>query len=345
MLVKTKDAFFRSILQSDEVNVNRAIDEKVNAYYTFEIPKKSGLRTINAIRRNDPLYNLQINLYRNFILSFPIPINVKGFIKGESYKTYLEPHQGGNFFLRIDLKDFFRSINKNHIRKMLLTNISMPDEEERDYIIKIITEICTLDGILPQGAITSPGISNLVFARMDQRILKYCQILNIEYTRYADDLLFSSVDFNFEQNGWFLKKIRQRLNEQNFKLNYTKKQTTTGSISLNGFVIADQIRLARKRFFDIDIVLSCGVKSLGVLRTKGEDEYIKIINSLRLRYRDLNRYPFISVGGYIQYLSGYRSYYINWINPYFDNTPSQKRLIKTITKIEGLINKIEKALK
>ena len=122
------------------------------------------------------------------------------------------------------------------------------NDTEKGQILRLIVDLVTLDGCLPQGAVTSPAVSNLVFARFDQRILKYCQALDIRYTRYADDLLFSQKQQG--HNGlpalsrpWFLKKMRYILRSSGFSLNDEKLRRSDGELALNGFVIGSTLRL------------------------------------------------------------------------------------------------------
>lgn len=341
MKIYSKLDLYNNILYSDEATVISCLEEKDESYNHFEIPKKNGVRSICAINKENMLYRIQSNLNRNFVANIPLPVCVKGFVKGESFRSFLEVHQGNEFFLRIDLKDFFGSITKKHIEIMLRDKVKITDKADYNDVIKVIVQICTLNDILPQGAVTSPGISNLVFARLDQRILKYCQLFNIEYTRYADDMLFSSLDFDFDDKKWFLKKIRHILSSQQFYLNYSKKQSAKKAISLNGFVISDSIRLSRKRFKDISLSITSAKKSLIILENHGEDSFVKELNTVELVYRDLKQYPFNSLSQFIQFLSGYRSYFISWTDNYFYYTPGQKKLRRTIRRIEGLIQQIE----
>ena len=106
----------------------------------------------------------------------------------------------------MDIKDFFPSITSEIIKDTFSHLLSFDTDEEKEKILELISEICTYEGVLPQGVPTSPVISNIVMTRIDQRITKYCQILGITYTRYADDMLFSSNMFDFKTKKWFIKK-------------------------------------------------------------------------------------------------------------------------------------------
>ena len=186
MFIYEKDFFYKTILKSDEELVNETLKYKANAYRKYQIPKSIGMRTIYAIDSNSPLYKLQKNLKSNLLEKFVLPIPAKGFVKKENYITYLSEHINRKYYLRADIKSFFDTITIGQIRQ------EMSDITNDSDIIDIITNIVTLEDHLPQGAVTSPCISNIIFRRLDQRILKYSQEMGVFYTRYADDMLFSS---------------------------------------------------------------------------------------------------------------------------------------------------------
>ena len=260
-----------------------------------------------------------------------------GFRRNESYKSYLSPHVGNAYFLRIDIKDFFPSITDKLIASELSCVLSLNTPEETDKIITLITDIVIRDGVLPQGASTSPAISNIVMARIDQRILKYCQIFDITYTRYADDLLFSSSKFDFSQKKWFFKKIKYILKTKNFKINHSKIKYAQTEISLNGYVISSTgVRLSRKRLSDIRHVVSKMQQNHPILITHGPDAFLDSINSLSLYHRDLSEYPFTSMFLLLQYLCGYRAFLISWIDQN-SQTTFQKELKHLIARIEKVI--------
>ncbi len=303
-------------------------------YKQFEIPKKRGKRVISYLSDESELYLLQKSLNTCFLSKQVTPTCVKGFKKGENYIAYLEPHVGAKYFLRIDIANFFPSITEDCISSGLSNIINCDDMEDKKEIIDFIVDIVSYNGSLPQGAPTSPAISNIVMARLDQRILKYAQMFNITYTRYADDILFSSVNFDFELKKWFIKKIKNILASKNFFLNYSKIKYSEDEISLSGYVISKYgIRLSRNRLSDIRRTITF---SRDNYETAKQDKvlFLQEANQLQLKHRDLNIYPFSSVFQFVQYLCGYRSYLISFlehdIEPHFKK--NIKKLLKSIEK-------------
>lgn len=310
-------------------------------YKTFDIPKKNGIRKIHYLKQGSELDSLQRSL-NSYLQRISLPICAKGFKKGASYNDYLSEHIGAKFFVRIDIQEFFSSIHENSIKQELSHFIPITDKDEKEKVVDLICDIVSIDGELPQGARTSPSISNIVMIRIDQRITKYCQLFGIRYTRYADDMLFSSADFNFEEKKWFIKKIKHILSSLALCINYDKLKFGRDELILNGYIISkDSIRLSRSRLSDIRHVIAAVDKNYLVIKSEGPEKFLGEINSLHLRHRDLVAFPFNSVFQLTQYLVGYRSHLISMFNPY-DVSHFQSELQRLIRRIEKQVNNLTK---
>ena len=335
----TIESFCKSIWGTSFSKVSQSVNKE--EYKEFTIPKKNGTRTINYLPSDSQLVGVQRKLLNGFLEKQALPVCVKGFRKGESYKSYLLPHINSVYFFRTDLKDFFPSVSESKIKETLSDLIGCDSEADKNKLLDLITDIVTLNGTLPQGACTSPSISNLVMARLDQRILKYCQVLNIRYTRYADDLLFSSKSFDFQEKAWFIKKIKHILKANQFEINYSKNKYGTNQLSLNGYVLSKTgLRLSRNRLSDIRHVCSFVENNYLILNSLGKDAFLTKANQLKLKYRDLQQYPYQSVFQLSQYLCGYRAFLISLIDPYFSETPFQKSLCQLIRRIEKQVTRL-----
>ena len=274
----------------------------------------------------------------NFLEKQEIPVCVKGFVKGESYKTYLEPHIGSTFFLRVDIENFFPSITDGCIKETLSPLIVCSPEEDKIKLLDLIADILTLNGTLPQGACTSPFMSNLIMARIDQRILKYCQVFDVKYTRYADDMLFSSTTFDFKSKKWFLKKIKHIISAQNLKINYSKIKHGKELMVLNGYIISHEgIHLSRSRLSDIRHVCSFVKANYSLLSSSDPTTFLAAANVLPLKHRD---YPFTSVFQLIQYFCGYRAFLISFVDENYSDATFQKNLQRLIRRIESEISRL-----
>lgn len=310
-------------------------------YKEFELPKKNGTRTISYLEKDSRLWELQHQLLDNYLIKQDLPVCVKGFKKGESYKSFLSEHIGAEYFLRIDIASFFPSISASCIKNELSNLLICDSDEEKNKLLDLICDIVTLEDKLPQGACTSPMVSNLVMARIDQRITKYCQIFNIRYTRYADDLLFSSSIFNFAEKKWFVKKIKHILGSQKLKLNYSKIKFGQKEFVLNGYVISErEIRLSRNRLSDIRLIVKFAKENHCLIDQSGPKEFILEANKLPLKHRNLNEYPFKTFFQFVQYMCGYRAFLISLANDSYAITPFQKELQRLIRRIEIQIKQL-----
>lgn len=161
-------------------------------YKTFEIPKRlSGTRTISA-----PITTLKIiqGKLNQVLTCIYKPRNaVHGYRHDRTILSNAEQHTQCTLLLNIDLKDFFPSI---HIGRVIGLFKHQPYNCE-EVVAKTLAQICCFKGSLPQGAPTSPIISNMICVKMDKEIDQLTRKYGYIYTRYADDISLSTLDNNF----------------------------------------------------------------------------------------------------------------------------------------------------
>jgi RNA-directed DNA polymerase len=156
-------------------------------YTTFYIPKKSGTsREIKAPAT--ALKIIQQKLNQVLLCIYQPKPSVHGFVPERSIVTNAKMHCSKEWVLNIDLKDFFPSINFGRVRGMFM---AFP-YELNESIATILAQICCFDNALPQGAPTSPIVSNMLCAKMDAQLQRLAQKHRCYYTRYADDITFST---------------------------------------------------------------------------------------------------------------------------------------------------------
>ncbi|WP_404320260.1 reverse transcriptase domain-containing protein [Malaciobacter canalis] len=176
------------------------------------------------------------------------------FRKNYSYFNLFDPHKKNYNFLRLDICSFFYSINVEDIKEIFKPYVDetqyIDEKKEQsilDAFINTITYTIPEDSInkkfsgkqvLPMGFKTSPIISNIIFRKLDIQIQKLCLENNIVYTRYADDMLFSSQKYSkFVHSDIFIERIKVILYQLKFKLNNHKTIKAKHTLSLNGYII------------------------------------------------------------------------------------------------------------
>jgi RNA-directed DNA polymerase len=158
-----------------------------NRYKTFEIPKKSGgIRQIST--PITALKILQKKLNQVLQAVYQIKPSVHGFVNGKNIVTNAQAHAKKRYVLNIDLKDFFPSINFGRVRGMFMAT---PYNLHPD-VATILAQICCYNNQLPQGAPTSTIITNMICAKMDSQLQRLAKDCKATYTRYADDITFST---------------------------------------------------------------------------------------------------------------------------------------------------------
>lgn len=162
-----------------------AILRNIRGQYTqFRMMKRSGgFRTISAPK--PALLTIQRNIYYRTLLAANVHPASTGFRRRVSIVDNAKPHLAKKEILKVDIKDFFGSIRDYYVIDVFL-NIGYPQN-----IAEIFAELCCLRGVLPQGAPTSPAISNIFVYEMDQKLAELARQYGLTYTRYADDLTFS----------------------------------------------------------------------------------------------------------------------------------------------------------
>lgn len=247
-------------------------------YVAFEIPKShGGVRTLHAPR--PALKRLQRQVLDILLSPLEPHPAAHGFVAGRSTATNAAPHVGARRVVKMDLVDFFPTIHFGRVVG-LFEQYGAGREAART-LAALLTYRPTLpDGrvawpsVLPQGAPTSPQLSNLVCRRLDARLAALSENVAAVYTRYADDLTFSFRELPEKGLGRFLWWANQIIHQEGFVENLPKRRVLGqgGQIRITG-VVANQglsvPRAARRRFRAI--VHDC--ERHGVTReTTGHDE-------------------------------------------------------------------------
>jgi RNA-directed DNA polymerase len=229
-------------------------------YRTFELEKKSGgTRTIETPGRKlkDKQRILAHEIRDCFGKRSPV---AHSFIKGRSVVTNALSHVGRRTIVRLDLKDFFHQINFGRVKGVFQ---SSPFSFSHD-VAAVLAHMCCLDNRLPQGAPTSPAITNFVCLPLDRHLHRLARRYKARYTRYADDLIFSFGSLSLDKipkNMFLVSKnpsghietkagplIIETIEKQGFKINVDKTRGMDSSKRqmVTGIVVNKELQLPRK---------------------------------------------------------------------------------------------------
>lgn len=227
LLGKT-NAYLASVINSPEKH-----------YRNIVIPKKDnrGYREIQA--PYPALLECQKWIYENILLNSNVHRAAHGFKKNRSIITNAQQHVSQKRLLKIDLKDFFPSIN---IRRViaLFRKIGYPNN-----VSFYLSKICCYENRLPQGGATSPCLSNITTYPMDVRLDKLARKLHLNYSRYADDLTFSGDNIS----GKLVDYITTIISECGFTVNTSKTlliKSSRKKIVTGLSVAGDKLKLPKK---------------------------------------------------------------------------------------------------
>ena len=195
-------------------------------YKTTYLPKRNGdFQTLNIPTAQ--LKGIQRWILHEMLYKIDVSDFANGFIPGRGIKRNAMFHAKSHFFLCIDIKNFFSSIKQKTVEEKIQAHFSQD-------ICQFISKICCYKGFLPQGAPTSPYLSNIVFCEIDNHIDNFCQMDSIYYSRYADDLTFSCDNYKNLIN--VKEKVESILSENNYVLNEQKTRflSSKNRISITG---------------------------------------------------------------------------------------------------------------
>ncbi|MGZ3749496.1 MAG: reverse transcriptase family protein [Pseudobdellovibrionaceae bacterium] len=266
--------------------VNRAIDP----YRSHSIQKnrKKSPRYISI--PHDPLLIVQKWINENILKKNSSHPSAMAYSPGSSIVFNAGRHVGSTWLVKTDIKDFFHSIDERRVYRVF------KQMGYTDLLSLELARICTrvrhsemyevsstqppiskhnfkcdkykfynteLLGFLPQGAPTSPILSNLVFINTDERLCAIAEKDNYVYSRYADDIVFSGQNFNRAQQSELLKKISQELWRAGFAINQEKTRIIPpGSRKIITGLIVDDSGIYLRRDFKhkVDHIIHACIK-------------------------------------------------------------------------------------
>ncbi len=185
------------------------------------------------------LKKIQRRIKDKILEPISLPSHIHGGVKKRSNITNAKPHQGNKYLLTTDLQSFFPNIKQNTIFNTFLKL------GYSNHYSHWVTKMTTWKYELPQGTPTSTHLANLVFLKTDFRIIDFCNKNNITYTRYVDDLTFSSpVCFKH-----LISELLGIILSSGFRISY-RKTKYEGNQNITGIDVFNNYIDAPKRIID-----------------------------------------------------------------------------------------------
>lgn len=209
-------------------------------YKHYEVPKKSG--GVRNIEEPFPsLKEIQTWILEHILMPASekyVSSVAKAFMTGMNLRDNARFHRGQKVVVALDLHDFFGSIKFNEVYG-IFKKLGYADS-----VVMMLTILCLFKGSLPQGAPTSPMLSNLMFYDLDEKIYHYCQKRKIRYTRNADDMTFSGEHVDVAK---LITYVRMLVTTRHLKLNEEKTKVMTRGCAqrVTGVVVNEKLQVSK----------------------------------------------------------------------------------------------------
>lgn len=250
---------------NDLVQVANNIEQYYYVFYKEKTKKDGSIKKRKIEPSKGELKKIQRLIARKILTKIELPNNLHGSLKGKSIITNSIPHLGKKYHFCTDLQKYYPSISHSDVFFMLRNHGFSTD------ISNVLTKLTTYKGSLPQGTPSSPIIANLVFLPTDFSLIKFCNQNGITYTRYVDDLIFSSQNCFKNKTIQLLKLIQK----SGFKISNRKTFYKIGPIEITGILVKHNL---------LDIPDEVKNKDLSLLPTQsriGVENYISQVKNYR----------------------------------------------------------------
>lgn len=213
--------------------VRKIIKKAPYSYRYYQIQKKNGgFRDI--YHPSSELKAVQLWIVDHVLSSLPVHDCVYSYRKNMNIAMHAERHRKANFLVRLDLQNFFPSITGADVRRLIFDNKNnIPLQLSKDDIDLVCRLVCRADVksktlALTIGAPSSPAVSNAVLYEFDLKVAEHCKDLGVTYTRYADDMYFSTSEPNvLEKVSSYVRATLKGISWPKLKLNEEKSVFTS----------------------------------------------------------------------------------------------------------------------
>lgn len=249
-MIGKASTFFR-VIESSKKEYKQISTNIDDYYYEKKVPKldqfdQPKLKNGKAESRilfpsKGRLKTLQKLLNSRVFSQIEFPETIHGAVKKRSCITNARAHQGNKYFLLTDLRNYYPSIHFKIVYDQLVEKNFSPE------VAGYITRLVTYNKYLPQGAPTSSFISNLVFLPHDLELIEICSGNGITYTRFIDDLTFSSKDYLTSD---IVEELLNVIRKSPFKYHHRKTQMSIGITEITGVCAKNNNLDAPKRKYE-----------------------------------------------------------------------------------------------
>lgn len=215
-IIKNIDKFYGERI---EIKTDKYNNPKLDAHGN---PKK---RIINPSKKR--LKIIQKRIHKHILNKIELPNYVFGAVKGKDNVGNAKKHQGKKYKFTTDLKDFFPSITNQAVYKMYISQGFSPT------VSRVLTQLTTFKGRIPQGAPTSSIVANLVFIKTGDILNKFSKENTITFTSFVDDMTFSSAKDFKSKIPLILEIITNDYRISHKKTYYSRSPNITGLHPMN----------------------------------------------------------------------------------------------------------------
>lgn len=279
-------SLFRDVTKMEKLDLIDIMPSRVlHKYYSKHVIPKSrwGYRVI--YEPNKTLKKIQRRINRGVLNDAPVSDYAFAYVPGRSILDNAKPHVSNPILLKLDIHHFFDNI---HFQSVFEIFKDMGHSME---FSRLMAGLVTIDDFLPQGAPTSPALSNIYLKKFDEKIGEYCKKNYIAYTRYSDDLTFSMQRFDLK----LIEIVKEELEALGLELNKKKSKIVSGPLQkrVTGVVINEKPqvpinyrrKIRQEMYYISKFGLSAHLKFLGISDEKaytksliGKINYILQIN-------------------------------------------------------------------
>ncbi len=326
------------------------IEEKELRYLLYECPWSIKYNSFNVLKRNGKTRlinspNIRIKRLQEILKNDLLEIYgekecVQGFVKNKNILTNASKHINKTILINIDLENFFDTIHFGRIRGLFLKYpFNLPEK-----IATILSQICCFNGKLPQGAPTSPIISNFICRKLDNDLLNFARKNSFIYSRYADDISFSTyrntltdkLGYYNENNLILSSHFSNIITNNNFVINNDKVRISFKNRKqcVTGLIVNKGVNIERKYLREVRAILNAiekhGVNQAAVVHfNKNNITYQKLRNPIEYFLKRI-----VGKISFIGFIKGKN-------NPTFQKLYHRIKLIVPTARLSIIYNRLE----